>query len=941
MLGVINLMPIHRVFMNWDRPGLVAAAEYLARDFGSRGMLDMAGVIVAVPGGRAGRRLLEILVQQAEDQKSVLTPPRIVTVGRLPELLYETRKLFAGELTQQLAWVEALKGSKPELLRRLSSVLPADDDLGAWLALAETIARLHRELAADALDCSAVANYGSQVDGFQESERWQALAAIQQDYLRTLDRFDLWDMQTARLYAIREGECRTEAQIVLVGAVDLNRTQRMMLDQVANHVTSLIVAPPELAASFDEHGCLRPEAWLERPVPLTTDQIDIVDDPADQSEAVVHAIAAMNEQYRAEQISIGVPNEAIVPYIEQHLRQCEISARYGVGRPLTGSSPGRLLDAVANFLESSRFMGFAALVRHPAMQHWLTAKAIKDNWLSELDEYYSEHLPYAMGDEWLGSEKYYQAIRQVEGEICRLLQCLRGPVRPLGQWGDPIIALLVDIFGQAQLDPTTEVDYTVIAACEKIHNVLREHTSVPDVLAPTISGAEAIRLALEQLAGETIAPPPDHNAIELLGWLELPLDDAPALVVTVMNEGCVPSSLNGDLFLPNQLRRALGIEDNDRRYARDAYAMSTLVASRQFLRIIVGRRNTDGDPMMPSRLLFACDEETVARRVMAFCSTTEAMGGKPVPAGVLQPGRPQSQFEIPTTRPLTNSVTSMRVTEFKDYLGCPYRYYLRHQLKLEALRDSGEELDGSSFGTLAHLVLHEFGKSTVAVSTDPEEIAHYLDEELDRQLSQCFGRSPLSAICVQVEQLRLRLREFARWQADWAKQGWIIEHVETFPKDGAAKIMVDGKPMFLRGRIDRIDFQPSTGKRMIIDYKSSDTPSTPEKSHRRKNDWVDLQLPLYRHLAIGMGINGPFELAYIALPKDTSQTGIMISEWTPEDLQSADEAAAVVVRNVRAEKFWPPTTPPPDFSEDFAPICLDGQFRAILAAEVDHGGIES
>ena len=189
------------------------------------------------------------------------------------------------------------------------------------------------------LDFSAVAERGSQIEGFREELRWQALAAFQQEYLRVLDRHDLWDLQTARLYAIQHKECRTESQIVLVGMVDLNRSQRMMLDQVADHVTALVLAPPELADHFDNHGCLRPEAWLDIPIPLTTEQIDIVGDQADQAEAVVRAIAAMDGQYSAEQIVIGVPDEEIVPYVEQHLRQCKIPARYGPGRPLASTYP--------------------------------------------------------------------------------------------------------------------------------------------------------------------------------------------------------------------------------------------------------------------------------------------------------------------------------------------------------------------------------------------------------------------------------------------------------------------------------------------------------------------------------------------------------------------------------------------------------------------------
>jgi RecB family exonuclease len=933
-------MPINRVFLNWNRPGLVAAVDYVVGRFATPGELDLAGVVVAMPGGRAGRRLLEMLVERADQQDRVLTPPQIVTAGHLPELFYEARKPFVNELSQHLAWVAALKAGKPEQLQELIPAPPAENDLVGWLALAEMIARLHRELAADALDFSAVADHGSHIDGFREELRWQAIAVFQQEYLRVLDRLDLWDLQTARLYAIRQKECRTESQIILVGTVDLNRSQRMMLDQVADHVTALVLAPPELANHFDNHGCLRPEAWLDIPIPLTTEQIDIVGDQADQAEAVVLAIAAMEGQYSADQIVIGVPDEEIVPYVEQHLRQCKIAARYGAGRPLASTLPSRLLAVVADYVEVPSFSSFAAMVRHPSVQSWLEIKGIAGDCLNQLDVYYSEHLPYVLGDEWLGDERAYGTIRRVHEALHRLLGHLSDPRQALDEWGKSIVAILIEVFGQVALDPSVEADGTILAACDKIHEVLRELSSVPKGLMPAVSGADAVRMVLDQLVGITIPPTPDRSAVEMLGWLELPLDDAPALVVTSLNEGWVPSSLNGDLFLPNQLRRALGIEDNDRRYARDAYALATLVASRRFLKVIAGRRSAEGDPRMPSRLLFACDEETIARRVMAFCSQAEASNGKPVSLDILRPGQQKSCFEVPKPGTI-EPITSMRVTEFKDYLACPYRYYLRHCLKLEAVRDVAEELDGGAFGTLAHQVLGEFGKSAVAASADAEGIQRYLDEELDRQVQQTYGHAPLSAIRVQVEQLRLRLREFANWQAAWAAQGWEIKYVEKSPEEGKAKIDVDGQGTKLRGRIDRIDFHPATGKWMIIDYKSSDTPSTPEKAHRSNDEWIDLQLPLYRHLAAGMGINGSPQLAYVVLPKDTSKIDILVAEWTEEELKSADDVAAEVIRNVRAKKFWPPAESPPDFSEDFAPICQDGQFRTVLVAEAEEGETES
>src|SRR5205823_1409679 len=108
-----KLMPIRRVFSDWRQPGLQAAAHFLRATFGREFELDLSGVIVVVPGGRAGRRLLEILVAMAEEQSFLLTPPQIVTPDRFPELLYKAKRPFADALTQQLAWARVLGQMPP------------------------------------------------------------------------------------------------------------------------------------------------------------------------------------------------------------------------------------------------------------------------------------------------------------------------------------------------------------------------------------------------------------------------------------------------------------------------------------------------------------------------------------------------------------------------------------------------------------------------------------------------------------------------------------------------------------------------------------------------------------------------------------------------------------------------------------------------------------
>lgn len=948
-------MPITRVFLGWNRPALAAAADYLVERFqpppASKAALDLSGIILAAPGGRAGRRLEELLLERTEAAGRPLSPPAMITVGQLPEMLYVAQRPFADRLTQQLAWVEALRRTDERSLRELVSNLPSETDLAGRLALGEMLAKLHRELAGDGLDFRQVAECGSQLEDFPEQARWQALSVVQKTYLDLLDSLELWDLQTARLFAIEHRECRTDQEVILVGTADLNRAQRQILDLVADRVTALIFAPDSIANRFDSHGCLAAPAWQEAALPLEDDQIEVVGGPTDQALAVARALADWEGRFSAEEISVGVPSEPLIPYVQQQLAQCGVVTRYGAGRPIGRSSPYLLLAVVADYLEAGSFAALAALLRHPAVDAWLASAGLGGDWLSELDGYRSRHLPAALDDDWRGKPEEYAGLKGACATLHQLLEETIGftaarrhpsPRRRLSQWGQPILALLAALFGARPLRRHEEPDRTHWLACEKVFGALSANLTLEryPTLDPEIEAPEALRLLLRQLDGETIAPLADPDAVELLGWLELPVDDAPALVVCGMNDQTIPDSLSADLFLPDHIRRQLGIEDNDRRYARDLYALSVLAASRPgpTLKLIAGRSSPDGNPLTPSRLFFACDDAVAARRALAYFDDDRASQAVSVPQGALVPGQSRTRLVPPLPEPLDTPVRSMRVTEFRDYLACPYRYYLKHRLRLASLSDWGEELDAAGFGTLAHEVLGDFGKSEQAASTHNDEIATFLSDSLNRHARAFYGSDPLPAVRVQIEQLRWRLMHFARWQAEWASHGWRIDAVEQDLQGQGTSLLVDGVPLELHGRIDRIDLNEMTGERIIFDNKTSDTAKKPEQVHRRGDEWVDLQLPLYRHMAYASEGEGPIRVGYIVLPKDTTKIGPLFAPWTEDDFSEADRVAEDVVRRIRNAEFWPPTLPPPAFSEEFAAICQDGQFGVLADALREEGG---
>ena len=113
----------------------------------------------------------------------------------------------------------------------------------------------------------------------------------------------------------------------------------------------------------------------------------------------------------------------------------------------------------------------------------------------------------------------------------------------------------------------------------------------------------------------------------------------------------------------------------------------------------------------------------------------------------------------------------------------------------------------------------------------------------------------------------------------------------------------------------------------MFDYKSGDRGDEPEKTHRKKNsEWVDLQLPLYRHLVRELSLPSEPKLGYINLPKDLNEVGERFADWSLADLASADETAADVARQIAARDFWPPADPPPRLIREFDDLCQVGVF---------------
>lgn len=928
------------MFLGWDRPALPSAASHLIQHYAEGAVADLRPATLVLPGRRARRRIIELLLDEAEACGVTLIPPTATTVGSLPGLLHASPKPLADEVISRRAWSQALRSVDRAVVEKVFPHLPESDGLAEWDELAGLLAGLHQNLAREGHRFADLVKICRSGMSFDDGARWEALGRVQRRYAQLLEKAGLADRFAARMAALESDVAPFTGDLWLVSIVELPAVTRRLVEASGAAVRTLIHAPAELddgtdaTTAFDTFGLPCTDYWESALVPVTDQVLEVVERPVDQAEAVIDALAGLGGRYSADEVVLAVhPESEVVPYLEQRLEARGVPPRYAAGTPLSRTGPVRMLRAVADYLDGGSFEALAALLRHPdagALTRATDAAAAGLESIEVADEYFNIHLPFTVSSEMpVGRDKaarFPHVVRALEWD---------GPLKSFGgrkqlsQWMPVVMDVLLVAYGELELDLSRPGHRRLLETLVRIRSVAAALAAMPAQLDEECTGTGAIRTLLLGLRDEALPPEPGRDAVELLDWLELPLDDAPIVVLTGFNEGFLPESVSGHAFLPDALRTRLGLPDNRSRLARDAYRLTTVLHSKASVLLITGRRTAQGDPLRPSRLMFRILEERMPARVLQFLKRDGGgSGGSSLASLGLRPGE-KSEFTVPPEPVIElgedELPNRLAVTAFKALLSDPYRFVLERVYGLATIDDTARELDPMGFGSLAHDILHQFGlwalESPPRVDVaDESAVAGALADLLDEEVVSRYGEHALPAVYLQAEQLKARLRAFAGKQAKWAAQGWRIVAVECNPDGDGVPFDVDGTPVLLKGRIDRIDHNASTGEWAVLDYKTGNSVDPPERTHRKGKDgdrrWVDLQLPLYRRLLPGIVDEqgrplvdtkaveqGHVRFGYVSLPKNTEDCEFMLADWSEDDFASAEATAQEAVRSLRVGRF--------------------------------------
>lgn len=169
------------------------------------------------------------------------------------------------------------------------------------------------------------------------------------------------------------------------------------------------------------------------------------------------------------------------------------------------------------------------------------------------------------------------------------------------------------------------------------------------------------------------------------------------------------------------------------------------------------------------------------------------------------------------------SLSTLRISAFEDYLRCPFLYYARHVLKLESEKDIGLDFSGSSRGTLLHKVVENI------IRREIEEGMSFSFEQGKDILRESFAallkRKPLEGTFrdpAVIEKAKdAALATVLRWWEFENKQRSKFQTLRPFRVELNVSFSL-ASDLLLTGRLDRVD---SDGKfSSIIDYKSSKAP---------------------------------------------------------------------------------------------------------------------
>lgn len=865
-------------------------------------------------------------------------PPR--TAQPMQALLPESGTI-ANPVERCLAWASALNDLNPSAQRALFwNRFP--ESTTERLKAARNFNQLCDRLAEAGLDPNSLTLPENET-GYADDARWSAISTLFDHYSARLESWGLEDPNALRINHILSSS-EAPKRLVVAAVPDLPRAfERYVekIESIGSQVDLLVWNPRnEPTYAFDAWGRPEPEIWSEHALPVQPAQIHVAPSTQDEARKALKAfdhespeIVVVDPKLRS-----AIASEALFKGFKPYLPE---------GKNLRHSQAAKIVLEWEAFRETKDLRTLRRLLELPAFCRALDTEnpLSQTDALLAVDHLLGKSIASTLDSAWAASPQLPEgpsghADPQTRAKVRRLLGLIQTHLESSAP------SLIETAYPETAENRPQSVERVL-----EIAHQLQSSPAVQAWLANRKKGSPVPAQFYNQaIRNEAILEPKSSDAIVLNGWLEAPWLSAEKLILCGLVEGQLPQAVDGDPFLPDSICSLLGLSHNQQRLARDAYLLDALVASRAEHNICLSfsKFSSDGDPNRPSRLLFRTPLGQLPERVQHL---TKSDG-----SDRLRPTRKTKWlWKLPTSLPAIDRISP---TQFEAYLSCPFRYCLRHVLRVDSGPVASHEMDAAVFGNLIHKTLEDFSNEAIRLgdamlNMDAATIYQRTQSLLETEADSLFGTEKAPAVQIQIANASARLHAFARVQAEAFAEGWLILSAERRLRPDDPNPLKIG-PLFLSGIIDRIEKNVRTNGLRITDYKTFSSPLKPAQTHlapashnwleaalielpsfqrAAQKTWKNLQLPLYRrileHWYPKECDQHPPETAYFLLPSDPNESAIATFEEldesiNPDAYESALKCAEIVAQHIHDGHFWPPQPFRENWDDIAGPIFKNG-----------------
>ena len=492
-----------------------------------------------------------------------------------------------------------------------------------------------------------------------------------------------------------------------------------------------------------------------------------------------------------------------------------------------------------------------------------------------------------------------------DGTVDQLLERLAHAAEPLARFTDesrmhPPAAYLaalteslnrLGLTAQLQPDPAGR---ELLAALDALRAAPTGHSSRLDYAS--------FRHWLErELERRRFRPAAPNACVRLMSAVESSYCHFDAIVIPGCTSDQLPGAVAPSPFFNETVRRNLGLPTIGDRLSRGLHDFRRLLQAAPAV-LLTYRRHENREPKLPSPWL----ERLVAFHQAAYGPISDDGLSRLVQAPATTLTCHEGSLPAPSAMPVAHVPrerlpSSWTASAHQRLLDCPYQFYSADVLKLLPLDVVPEEIERSHYGERVHRILHAFHRGlpglpgpwagTLSDATHPD--AEQLLNEIARAVfaSEISDRFTTRAWLYHWQEM---IPAYLEWLQAYAASGRRVAANELKLE---RTIYIDGSPLVLKGRIDRVD-DGAAGK-VVLDYKTGQLPDADAILNGEQ-----IQLPFYT-LLMDTTVDGAM---YVCLREPPVKTGRELYGAALTDLRNQllqrIEAIATALRHGAGLPAW-------------------------------------